>query len=301
MKLPGAAIVYALFMSIFGQNISSIRIGLILVNAACTGLLYLLGRRLFSTETAILAAVFYSLLSLSQSVMGIFAHATHFIVLFSLSGFIILRHGLVKRQAQTIFIGGICFGISFLMKQHAIVLIPFALLLQIWPQRKDNKILLLRDCFIFLIGSTVPYISVTLWLYNIGVFGNFWFWTVKYAIEYANGLSIAEGFNEFVSQITTIIKPNLLVWLLATAGIIVICRERKFRDERLFLIGYLAISFIMICPGLYFRPHYFVLLLPPIALLAAFATTSAIQTLARTVQPKWATATLILFLIITPS
>ena len=34
------------------------------------------------------------------------------------------------------------------------------------------------------------------------------------------------------------------------------------------MVGFLLFSFLAICPGFYFRPHYFVLLLPVVALLA---------------------------------
>jgi dolichyl-phosphate-mannose-protein mannosyltransferase len=278
MKLPGVALVYALFMSIFGQSASSIRIGLMLVNTVCIGLVYLLGRRLFTRETALAAAAFYALLSLSQSVLGVFAHATHLVVLFSLAGIILLGRGLKKQQTPLLFMSGICFGLAFLMKQHAAIMIPFALIFQIWPQREGNKRLFLRDCCIFLSGAAAPYAVVALWLFNAGVFDRFWFWTFQYAREYATGLSITEGFDEFAHQITAIVRPNFPIWLLAGAGVVALLRrERKTRVEKLFLIGYLAASFVMVSQGLYFRPHYFILLLPPIALLAAYAAASTMR------------------------
>jgi hypothetical protein len=277
MKLPGVALCYALFMSIFGESAIAIRIGLMLVNAACTGLVYALGKQFFSGETALTAAAYYALLSLSQSVMGTFAHATHFVVLFSLPGIFLLGRGLITRQTTTIFLSGICFGLAFLMKQHAVILIPFVLFFQVWTPTKGNKRLFLKDGCILLLGVAAPYIVVAIWLFDAGVFDRFWFWTFQYAREYAAGLSIADGFKEFTSQFTSIIMPNLLIWSLAGVGVIAIYRKRKTLLEGLFLIGYLTASFLMICPGFYFRPHYFVLLLPPIALLAAFATTSSMN------------------------
>jgi 4-amino-4-deoxy-L-arabinose transferase-like glycosyltransferase len=275
MKLPGIALVYALFMSIFGQSAAGIHIGLLLVNTACTGLVYLLGRRLFTHDTALIAAAFYALLSLSQSVMGIFAHATHLVVLFSLAGMILLDRALKRTQPPLILLAGICFGMAFLMKQHAAVLIPFALAFQIWPSDKGNRKLFLRDCTIFLTGAAAPYIIVALWLFKAGVFARFWFWTVQYAREYATGLSLTAGFNEFVQQFTPIIKGNLPIWLLAAAGLFAHCGRSGSSVEKLFLSGYLTASIVMVSQGLYFRPHYFVLLLPPIAILAAYATQSA--------------------------
>lgn len=42
-----------------------------------------------------------------------------------------------------------------------------------------------------------------------------------------------------------------------------------------FLLGFLATSFVAVCPGFYFREHYFVLLLPAAALLVGAAIAAA--------------------------
>jgi hypothetical protein len=280
MKLPGVALVYALFMSIFGQSAAGIRIGLLLVNTACICLVYLLGRRFFTRETAITAAAFYALLSLSQSVLGIFAHATHLVVLFSLAGIILLNTALKKRQTVLIFLGGVFFGTAFLMKQHAAIMILFALAFQIWPKGKCDKKIFLADCCIFLTGAVSPYGVVAIWLYNAGVFNIFWFWTVQYAGQYATGLSGTDGFFEFSPRIVAIARLNLPVWLLAIAGIFALRATKRSRDDKLFLIGFLTASFIMVSSGFYFREHYFVMMLPAVALLSAYAATSAGQIIA---------------------
>jgi hypothetical protein len=272
MKLPGVALVYALFMAIFGQSAIGIHIGLALVNTACIGLVYLLGKSLFSKNAAITAAVFYALLSLSQSVLGVFAHATHFVLLFSLTGIILLRHSLKKEHVPLILVSGTCFGLAFLMKQHAAILILFALVFQIWPQGKRA---FPRLGSIFLAGALLPYALVALWLLRAGAFDRFWFWTVQYAREYAAGLSLSQGLTEFSQQFTAIVKPNLPIWVLAGAGIIFLCRGNETRKVKLTLIGYLAASSVMVAQGLYFRPHYFVLMLPAIAILAGYAVQSA--------------------------
>ena len=283
MKLPGTALVYAFFMLIFGQSTSGIHIGLMFVNTACTALVYLLGRRLFSTETAIIAAAFYALLSLSQSVLGTFAHATHLVVLFSLAGIILLDCALKKKITPLIFPSGICFGMAFLMKQHAAVLISFVLAFQLWAHEKGPRKIFIGNCACFLAGAAAPYLIIALWLFKAGVFNRFWFWTVQYAREYAAGLSLSAGFNEFLQQFTGILMGNFPILVLAAAGLFAIYFRGDSRDEKLLLGGYLTASIVMVAQGLYFRPHYFVLLLPPIAILAAHAAASSTQIAAASV------------------
>src|SRR6266478_1076712 len=90
MKLPGTAAAYALIMAVFGQTPSGIHLGLALANAASIILIFLIGRRLLDDVTGVGAAAAFALMSLSPSVLGLAAHATHFVVLFALTGILVL-------------------------------------------------------------------------------------------------------------------------------------------------------------------------------------------------------------------
>src|SRR5947208_7981686 len=74
MKFPGTYAAYAAIMSIFGQTIIGIHLGLLLVNAATIVLIFFLGRRLVNTTAGIAAAASYADLSVSPSVLGFAGH-----------------------------------------------------------------------------------------------------------------------------------------------------------------------------------------------------------------------------------
>src|ERR1035441_3520981 len=97
MKLPGTYAAYALIMAVFGQSASGIHLGLALVNAASIILMFRLGRRLLGDAAGVTAAVAFALLSLSPSVLGLAAHATHFVVLAALGGTLLLLRGCESR------------------------------------------------------------------------------------------------------------------------------------------------------------------------------------------------------------
>jgi len=131
MKLPGTCAAYAVIMAVFGQNPSGIHLGLALVNAASIVLVFRLGRRLLDEAAGVSAAVAFALLSLSPSVQGLAAHATHFIVLAALGGAWLLAKALERpvpdhpppptsRPTVLIFTSGLLFGLAFLMKQHGV-------------------------------------------------------------------------------------------------------------------------------------------------------------------------------------
>ena len=71
MKLPGTFAGYALILAILGQSIAGIHLGLLVVNAATTFLVFLLGKRLFGPLAGLVAGASYGLLSTSASVVGL--------------------------------------------------------------------------------------------------------------------------------------------------------------------------------------------------------------------------------------
>src|SRR2546430_3668370 len=80
MKFPGTYAAYAVIMSIFGQTIAGIHLGLLLVNAASIVLVFFLGRRLVNYTAGIAAAASYSVLSVSPSEFGFAGHPTPFVM-----------------------------------------------------------------------------------------------------------------------------------------------------------------------------------------------------------------------------
>jgi hypothetical protein len=71
------------------------------------------------------------------------------------------------------------------------------------------------------------------------------------------------------------------IWLLSAIGLLSLFRNREPARHALFVLGFLLFSFIAVCPGLYFRPHYFVLLLPAVALLGGLGAGALFEALDR--------------------
>jgi len=278
MKLPGVSIVYAFFMSLCGQTAAGIHLGLLVVNATCILLVYLLTKRLFDRNAAMFSCSCYAVLSLSNSVYGVFAHATHFVVMFALAGFILLLRSLEKRQILPLIISGLCFGLAITMKQHAVMLVIFAVLYfirRVWRNPLFDKKLCVAGSLLFLIGTIIPYALILLWMVRNGSFDTFWFWTVLYANEYTSNWSLAAGWTSFTYSFGKIARLLLPMWLLAGFGLVLLFTKKRWCHDRLFVIGFFFFSFLSVCPGLIFREHYFVLLLPAVAIMSGAGVNSA--------------------------
>ncbi len=280
MKLPGVSFMYAFFMALFGQSNEGIHAGLLVVNSISIYLVYLIARRVLDTGSAVISCATFAVLSLSQSVYGVYAHATHFVMLFSLSGFVLLLRHLSTGRMPTLFFSGLCFGMAFIMKQHSVMFICCAFLYLVWhtwknPAAGRNK--LLAAGALFLSGILLPYALIVLSAFQVGVLGKFWFWTVKYAREYVAEQSLAQGWNNFTTVFERIATPQIPFWLLAGAGIAVLFTKQRNNTDRFFIGSLFLFSFLAICPGLYFREHYFIMLLPAVALMVGMAVRAAAQ------------------------
>ena len=278
MKIPGVGLMYALFMLLLGETATAVHTGLLLTNLACIGLVFLLAQRLFEREGALAAATSFAILSLSQSVYGVFAHATHFVILFSLAGLLcLLRHTDKGGGKQFVFLGGLCLGFAFIMKQHAILFFLFAaawlIRTDIRSPGRDTKGLAV-NILRLVSGLFIPYLLIVAWLAKAGTFSQFWFWTVTYARDYASALPVSEGLTNLYFQTVAIMTPQFPLWLIAISGGILLA-QKSCRANRLFLSGFLLFSFLSICPGLYFREHYYIMLLPAVALFIGAALQSA--------------------------
>jgi Dolichyl-phosphate-mannose-protein mannosyltransferase len=283
MKLPGTYVAYALTMALFGQSASGIHWGMLCVNALSTLLLFLIARRFFAPAASLIAATTYAVVSTSPAVLGLEAHATHFVMLFAISGLLLLIVALDSGRRGCLFGAGLLLGISFLMKQPGIFFPIFGagyLLAHEWRVVSNWRGPLYRLAT-YTAGAILPFAITCLVLYGAGVFPKFWFWTFSYARVYASSVNLHDGLNYFRENAIRVVRPAMAVWLIVFLGFIAPLWDSAARRYAWFTHGFLFFSFLAVCPSLYFRPHYFILLLPAAALLTASAASCASRRLAK--------------------
>src|SRR5499433_2638893 len=90
MKLPGTYAAYAAIMAVFGETPAGIHLGLIVVNAASILRLFFIVRRMFDSLAAVVAGAAFGLFTIRPLLVGLAAHATHFVTVFALLGLFLL-------------------------------------------------------------------------------------------------------------------------------------------------------------------------------------------------------------------
>lgn len=278
MKLPGIYAAYAMIMAVFGQTVGGIHLGFLLVNAASVVMVFLLGRRVFDPIAGAVAGVAYAIMTIQPGVLGTSAHATHFVVFFALGGILLLLNAIDSRRAWQLMASGLLFGIAFLMKQPGVFFILFGAAYLVWtdicvsrlPQPQS-----LRRLGLFLLSAAVPFGLTCLWLWNAGVFPRFWFWTYDYARVYGGANSLSEGLGKLGRQIRWVVAPSMiLLWMLAFAGFSVFAWNRDARKRLWFMVSLFCFSALAVCAALRFSGHYFVLILPALALQAGLCVSA---------------------------
>ncbi len=277
IKMPGLYYVYALILLIFGQTIVGIHLGLLVFNAATIVMIFLLGKRLFDSTAGVAAAAGYAAMSLSQAVLGFSTNAEHLLLLPALGGILLLLKTIEKPNLRNFFLSGLLLGLALVTKHQGIFFVGFAGLYLLFSYLNKPPNLWKRyatQCAMFALGVIVPFALLCGLFYQYGLFDKFWFWLFEYTRAYSSVAPFHVGLILFEDSALMILKVMLILWVLAGAGFIFLFSRKSNRQHSLFIIGFAVFSFLSICPGLYFRPHYFVLLLPVAALLIGITVSS---------------------------
>lgn len=302
MKLPGTDAAYALTMALFGQTASGIHLGLLLVNALTVWLMFVLGRRMFGPLAGVAAALSYAALSTSEAVLGFAAHATNYVVLAAVGALILCLKAEETKRNLYYFLAGVLAAAAFLCKQPGLFFALFGgayLAVRGYQQRgndlggselrdtdlrdtdlRDNDLHSneLRPAILrlsmYAAGFAVPLLCTGLILFFANSLGRMWFWTFSYASKYGSSQTLALGWLGLRLAVPKVVGACWPVWVIAAVGLGALLWDSRVRQQRLFLFGLLLFSWVAVCTGLYFRVHYFILLLPAASLLAGLAISS---------------------------
>jgi len=277
MKMPGIYAVYAFFLMLFGQTHTGIHLGLLLVNILTIALLFLLARQTFDPLAAVVTCATFAILSLNDSLQGISANAEHFVVFAAVAGTLLLFRAITLERPKLLLWSGCFFGLGFLIKQHGLAFVAFACLYLLICDLKSRPILWRQRFYrwlLFLIGVVLPFGLTCLLLLILGVFDKFWFWTFAYARQYVTAVPFPVGVELLKLNLMPILASSAFIFLLAGIGLILLFFHWNSYLDKTFVLLFSLFSWLAVCPGLYFRPHYFVLTLPSVALLVGICLSS---------------------------
>jgi len=284
LKPPGIYLAYAAVMALFGQTAAGIHTGLLLVNLGCALLLFLITRKVAGQTVALSSTAAFLTLSLMPKVLGLSAHATHFVLLPALGGIFLLtgrgERAVVDPVGGTgrgkIFYSGVLLGVSVLMKQPGIFFVLFgALVIFRGSGRGSHHVpggtsggrakAVITNLIPYTAGVALPMVTALAWLLFAGVFDRFWFWVVTYAMAYGSEVSVGEGLRIAGSVGWSVLEPSLAIAVVACLGAAAL--KGAPYAQKYFIVAFLLTAVLGVAMGLHFRRHYFVLTLPAVSIL----------------------------------
>jgi len=271
MKLPGTSFMYAFFMFFFGRTDTGIHFGLLVMNAVTIYLLYTVFKKILNPFIGLATATIYGFMAIGFPFIGFAAHATHFICFYSAIALLFLADFMKSGKQIKLFLLGLMLGMAFLMKQQAVFLILFAGLFLLFYLKTEKKLSLseiIKRLLLFSSGVVIPYALIFIIILCTGQFHTFWLWTVQYASQYEGVKGIDTIGIYFKSSFVPAWRVYNYLWIMALAGVLVLFWSPYTRLQKLFVSGYIVASTCVLCSGFYFRPHYYVVILPAIGLLS---------------------------------
>ena len=277
MKLPGTAATYALILAALGRTPSALHIGLIFINAATSLLVFLLASRCFGFLAGAVACASYALLSANPAGLGLAGHASHFVVLPAVAGVLVLLDAMKSNKTWQFFCGGLLLGLALVMKQPGVLFLLFGgvCLLQAKLRSPNGRGGLGLSLGALALGGAFPFAVTCLLMWKTGVFQKFWFWTFSYTSQYATRVPLEIGWALFKFIVPHVVGPMLLIWVIAGLGLTTFWWCARARSQSGFVGLFVLFSIAAVFPGLYFREHYFILMLPAVSLLVGLAVSCA--------------------------
>jgi hypothetical protein len=273
-KLPGASLVGALSQLIFGDPPVGLRLGLMVITSISIVLMFLLARRFTTPTGAVFASAAFAILNVSPAMLAMAAHATHFVICPVLAGLLFVNRATLTGKIAWLAAAGIFFGLAVLARQPAIFFGIFGFGVWLAEAIRTSKPIPWRRLVIggsvFLACAAAPLLLLAAWIYAKGAWSRFYFWAWEYAASYGSLTTLAEGKYYFLWMFPRVVRPNLPLWLLAGVGGIRLLKTGTL-GAKAFWGGLLLASALAVAAGLYFREHYFIQLVPILALSCGLA------------------------------
>ena len=277
-KPPGVFAFYAAAFAIGGESVAAVRIAAQLWVAAALVVLGVLGARCFGPPVGVAAALLGLILCSDPSWLGNAVNTEQIATLpLALGALLALGARGVDRVAAALA-AGLLGGAALLAKPVTAPIVAFELatLVARAPRRPVHALAAA-------IGVAVP-LAVT-WLYfaSHDAGAAFLDAVVWNNVAYAGQTRLAEYRTYLEIQLAPTLAPLGPLYAAVLAAPLALRGGDAARRRRLaWVAGWLAVSLVAVAAGGYFRQHYFVLAMPPVALLAAVG----LDALARAIAPR---------------
>ncbi len=269
-KPPGAFLFYAAAFAVGGETPAAVRWSAQLATIAALGAVVALGTLLFSPAVGIAAALAGLLLSAHPSWLGNAVNTEQLALApISFGALFALLAARRQRVGYSLRVG-VLGGIALLLKPVAAPIVAYQIATAVLLSRRK-----LAHAAAAAVGIAVMLAPIALYFAMHGAWSAFLDAVVWNNFAYAGATALRDYPASFAAEFGPTLVPLAPFYLVALAAPLALfgaAGSRSCTRRRLaWLAGWFAASLPAIAAGGYFRQHYFVLALPPLALLIGVA------------------------------
>jgi len=285
IRLPGIFYLYALIVGIFGYSAKSVALGFTVVNSLSAIMLFFTAK-IWSGKNyvGVLACLAFGLLSLSPYISGFTRQSEHLVNLFFIAALFSAVWANIKQQYIWFIASGIAVCMSIMIKPNAVYfLLPISFMVLINTHEKfdfDIKKIALKILY-YAVGIAAPVIFFAIILLKNNAWDNFYQFAIIEAGKYAKGIPWADGKQMFKGTWTMFFGENKFIIVSSFLACLLIWFTKTTWQNKLVLLLLLISSWLTITPGLRFYNHYWLMLVPVLAMSAALLSQIIIDVLKR--------------------
>jgi 4-amino-4-deoxy-L-arabinose transferase-like glycosyltransferase len=279
MKPPLLFYGYSLLNLIFGYSATGLRWAACFLTLLMCAAVYLIGRTWFGAKYGWVAALALAIFSASPRVSMVFAESELLVMSLVLFGIWFLSR-LLNEDARPqqewgyLIAAGVLLGAGVMIKQSAVFFLGFAaivlILLATGDSWREKLLALIRRGLWFSLGAIAPVLLCLAIVLGFGVWEEFAFWNIEYPNLYTQSdTNDTAEVNLLQASFTKLIEQQVLLWVCAGLGVLALALRGLKLKLSIALLALVLFSFLTITPGQRYYLHYWIQLVPALALLIA--------------------------------
>lgn len=305
-KFPGIFYFFAMIVGIFGDTVKGMHTGFIFVNIITLIFIFKAAQKLFSPLAAVVSATTFAIVSMCPNLSGFTVQSEHGVAMFTALGIYLYAVAREKQKWRNYLFFGLAMGCAFMVKTSGILPAFWGGLVIITDHffRKDRKPFkqLLINGIIYSVGVFSVMGLLFLLISMKGSFKEMLFWSIDIPKNYVGKIKWEDGKTYLDYAYKSITKEYKFFWYHAFFVVIALFVKSVRWDIKIMGILLFGLSFATIFPGYYFYGHYWIQILPGLAIasgLTFYAINELLKNSFGIKTPKVQYAYLVIFTIVT--
>ncbi len=271
MKFPGIFYLYAFIINFFGETVKGVHTGFMWINILSILFVYFASKKMFSPIAGIISAATMAFVSLTPSLSGFTVQSEHGVALFISLGLLLYAHARSKKHFLLYLFTGMSMAMAVMIKTTAVFVAVWGgviIFLEFLFEKEKKYKEFFKNIFAYSLGG-ITIVCVFFLIIKIkGGFDEMLYWTFEYSKQYSQLITFDEGIKYFGYTRDAILQNHKLFWYHSILAIAV-CLFRPIPYQlKVYGITLLACSFLTIVPGYFFYGHYWIQIIPGLAVVA---------------------------------